>query len=127
MNSLEESNFAPMEEWELEFEWLKVRHYIKDCFEREKLPDLNAVLYLIGVRELGVARAFSKEEKQDLMHIAVCRLLSDDGYYLFEGKDDDGWPHYSIDRKLEKIERAEQEKMLKEKIIRYFKDQIEIN
>ncbi len=126
MNSNEESNFATMEEWELDFEWLKVRHFIKSQFDKESLPDLNAVLYLIGMRELGEVRSFTKEEKQDLMHVAVCRLLADDGYYILEGRDDDGWPHYAIERQLEKMDRITQEKMLKEKIIDYFKKEVEI-
>src|SRR3954462_1268139 len=36
----------------------------------KKPKDLNAVLFLIGVQELGQGnKNFSKEEKQDLMHI----------------------------------------------------------
>ena len=93
-----------MEEWELEFEWLKVRHLVKDAFERDDLPDLNAVLFLIGIQELGRwPGSFTKEEKQDLMHIAVCRLLSYDGYYEFAGRDADGWPHYRLVKPLKLI------------------------
>jgi hypothetical protein len=40
-------------------------------------PDLNALLLLIGVQELGQGvAAFTKEQKQDLMHIATCKLFS---------------------------------------------------
>jgi hypothetical protein len=53
--------------------------------------DLNAVLFLIGVQELGQGiRQFSKEQKQDLMHIAICKLLSYSGIYEFEGLDEQG-------------------------------------
>ena len=80
-----------MEEWELEFEWLRVRHWVKDRFDRKELPDLNAVLFLIGMQELGKPQVkFTKEEKQDLMHIAVCHLLSEDGYIEYKGMDEDG-------------------------------------
>jgi len=83
------------EEWKEDFDWLKVRHYVKDTFKKNKLPDLNAVLMMIGINELGVIRTkWTKEEKQDLMHIAVCKLLSFDGHYGFKGLDADGWPHY---------------------------------
>lgn len=112
-----------MEEWELEFEWLKVRHLIKDIFHKEALPDLNAILFLIGIQELGrVQPSFTKEEKQDLMHIAVCRLLSYDGYYEFEGRDQDGWPHYRVVRPFVVKGAGEQEELLKSKAIQYFRE-----
>lgn len=112
-----------MEEWELEFEWLRLRHYIKDTFKREALPDLNVVLFLIGVQELGFWKhPFTKEEKQDLMHIAVCRLLSYDGYYAFEGRDEDGWPHFRNVRPVNALSLKDQERLLKEKAILYFRE-----
>ena len=111
-----------MEEWELEFEWLKVRHLIKDTFGREDLPNMNAVLFLIGIQELGrPQQSFTKEEKQDLMHIAVCRLLEEDGYYEFAGRDADGWPHYRQVRQVPVRGVEEQETYLKEQVIRYFR------
>ncbi len=112
-----------MKEWKLDFEWLRIRHKIKDTLGLEKLPDLNAVLLLIGIRELGTNETqFSKEEKQDLMHVAVCSLLEDD-YYEFEGMDADGWPHWTPIRQVDVAGVDNQEKLLKEKIITYF-DQI---
>lgn len=112
-----------MEEWELEFEWLRVRHLVKDAFKREALPDLNAILFLIGIQELGRWKtSFTKEEKQDLMHIAVCRLLSYDGYYEFAGRDEDGWPHWNMIKPFTKKGADEQEQILKTKIIQYFSD-----
>ncbi|MEM1002499.1 MAG: hypothetical protein AAGH46_07610, partial [Bacteroidota bacterium] len=67
----------------------------------KKPKDLNAVLFLIGVQELGKGkRTFSKEEKQDLMHIAICKVLSMSGFYELEGLDEDGWPHWKLVKKL---------------------------
>jgi hypothetical protein len=112
-----------MEEWELDFEWLRVRHLIKDAFGREGLPDLNAILFLIGIQELGLPQQFfTKEEKQDLMHIAVCRLLAYDGYYDFAGRDADGWPHYRQVKKVPVQGVEEQEELLKLKAIQYFRE-----
>ena len=55
-----------------------------------KKPDVEAILFLIGIQEIGNFRKkFSKEQKQDLMHVAVCSLLSQSGYYKIEGHDDD--------------------------------------
>lgn len=110
-----------LEDWEVDFAWLRVRHLVKDIFRREDLPDLNAVLFVIGIQELGkAASSFSKEEKQDLMHIAVCRLLSDDGYFQYAGMDEDGWPHWKPLKPFAIQGLKEQERLLKEQIIRYF-------
>ena len=112
-----------MEDWELDFEWLQVRHKVKALMNRATLPDLNAILFLIGIQELGqVKENFTKEEKQDLMHIAVCRLLSEDGYYEFAGLDADGWPHYKMLRPVAEKGVKAQEEMLKSLVVRYFKN-----
>lgn len=117
-----------MEEWKLDFEWLRVRHLVKDSMGRDTLPDLNAVLFLIGIQELGRwDENFTKEEKQDLMHIAVSRLLAYDGYYKFLGRDADGWPHYESVIPFTTKGVEEQEQILKIKVIEYFKDLEEEN
>lgn len=111
-----------MEEWELDFEWLRVRHLVKDALKRDTLPDLNAILFLIGIQELGrPQKSYTKEEKQDLMHIAICRLLSEDGYYEFVGRDADGWPHWKLTKPVPVQGVKEQEDFLKQQVILYFK------
>lgn len=83
--------------------------------------DINAILFLIGMQELGVGpKRFSKEAKQDLMHIAVCRLLSQSGYYSFDGYDKDGWPQWTLIKPIPHQDLLTQETFLKEHIIRYF-------
>jgi len=83
--------------------------------------DLNAVLFVIGLQELGHgAKRFSKEEKQDLMHIAICKVLSLSGYYKLEGLDKDGWPHWKLVKKLPHFDLLEQEKLLKMLVLEYF-------
>lgn len=110
-----------MEQWEFEFEWLRIRHLVKDSLNSKDLPDIKGILFLIGVQEFGrVKTEFSKEEKRDLMHVAVCSLLEDDGYYIFKGRDQDGWPHWEINKKISASNVDEQESMLKKKIIEYF-------
>ena len=112
-----------MENWQLDFEWLQARHKVKDTMGLERLPDLNGILFLIGIQEYGLHKKdFTKEEKQDLMHIAVCQLLSEEGYFEFEGRDADGWPHYKSLRPLNIEGVAAQEQLLKEKVINYFKE-----
>ncbi|MDZ7876030.1 MAG: hypothetical protein U5L45_00085 [Saprospiraceae bacterium] len=114
-------NLKNMEDWELDFEWLRIRHLVKEATKRDALPDLNGVLLMIGVQELGQWRTFTKEEKQDLMHIAVCRLLSYDGVYEFIGLDTEGWPHYRLVSKPDIRGENGQERLLKEKVVQYFK------
>ncbi len=112
-----------MEDWALDYEWLRVRHIVKRTMGRDNLPDLNGILFLIGIQELGRwPEQFTKEEKQDLIHIAVCRLLSYDDYYAFKGRDADGWPHYEIKRPLQTTGVKAQSQLLKINAIRYFKE-----
>lgn len=87
--------------------------------------DLNAVLFLIGVQELGRGQAyFSKEEKQDLMHIAICKVLSYSGYYTLDGVDADGWPHWTLQKKLPRFDLLEQEQLLKLNVLEYFEREL---
>lgn len=105
---------------ELERKW----NWLLSEFERvmNKRPkDLNGVLFLIGLQELGRGpKTFSKEEKQDLMHIAICKVLSLAGYYRLEGLDEQGWPHWKLIKKLPHFDLLEQEKLLKMHVIEYF-------
>jgi len=83
--------------------------------------DLNGVLFLIGVRELGKGpQNFTKEQKQDLMHIAICKLLSLAGFYELEGLDSEGWPHWKLVKKLPSFDLLAQENLLKTYVIEYF-------
>jgi len=102
-----------------EQKWLELRRKLKDQFG--KAPDVNAVLFLIGIRELGLfKKKYTKEEKQDLMHIATCSILSRSGYYELKGLDQDGWPHWVAKKKLPVMGLMEQEDFLKDHIIHYF-------
>ncbi len=115
-----------MEVWEIDFEWLRVRHFIKDNLGAAQMPDLKGILFLIGLQEYGKwnnTREFSKEEKQDLMHVAVCCLLEKEGYYEYKGRDQDGWPHWDEGAPFKVKGSKEQEQILKKKIIEYFNEQ----
>lgn len=117
-----------MEEWQLEFEWLQVRHYVKTAMNQQELPDLQIILMLIGIQESNVVRTtYTKEEKQDLMHVATCYLLSQEGYYEFEGMDDQGWPHFKQIKTIPIEGEKAQERLLKECVVLYFKSLIQEN
>lgn len=98
-------------------------------FERmlgEKPKDLNGALFLIGVQELGKGhQRFTKEQKQDLMHIAICKVLSLAGYYQLEGLDEEGWPHWKLMKKLPHFDLLEQEKLLKMQVLEYFEKEFD--
>lgn len=99
--------------------WQDLLYELKGKFGRK--PDLQSMLFLIGVQELNqLDRTFTKEEKQDLMHIAVCQLLSSKGYYRLEYIDEDGWPHYTILKEHPDFNLSKQEDFLKELILEYF-------
>jgi hypothetical protein len=86
-----------------------------------KKPDMEAILFLIGIQEFGhVRNKFTKEQKQDLMHVAVCTLLSQSGYYAIEGYDDDGWPHFRQLKTIPVLGLIEQENFLKDHALLYF-------
>ena len=77
----------------IDADFIKIKQRVYRQFKKN--PDLDAILFLIGIREAGLLPGkFKKEEKQDLMHIAVCRLLSEEGFYELEGLYIDGWPHW---------------------------------
>lgn len=83
--------------------------------------DLQAVLFLIGVQELGKGpNKFNKRQKLEVLHIAVCSLLVEYGYYEFEGYDQEGWPHYQRTEKLPSLNVKEQELLMKEAVVNYF-------
>jgi hypothetical protein len=105
---------------DLERKWHGLLQEIEKLLEK-KPKDLNAVLFIIGMQELGKGpRLFSKEEKQDLMHIAICKVLSLAGYYELEGQDAEGWPHWKLVKKLPHFDLLEQEKLLKMHVLEYF-------
>jgi hypothetical protein len=111
MDELDIKNLKP--------KWEALIKKLGDDFGEE--PDLQVVLFLIGVQELGKGpQKFSKNEKQDLMHIAVCRLLSTFGYYVLAGHDQDGWPHWELVQKLPPLTLREQDLLLKQAAVEYF-------
>jgi len=105
----------------LKSKWHELLRQLGDTFGEE--PDLQGIIFLIGVQELGKgARKFSKDEKQDLMHIATCKLLSFDGYYELEKRDEQGWPHWKKIKQVPQLSLKEQDIALKENIIKYFEN-----
>ncbi len=83
--------------------------------------NLDGIIYLIGVQELGQGqRRFKKDDKVNLMHIAICKLLEPYGYYEFDYFDEDSWPHYKVVSELPSLKPGEQTVLMKEAIVQYF-------
>jgi hypothetical protein len=109
---------------ELERNWYTLLTFIERTIDKRP-KDMNGVLFLIGVQELGKGHVhFSKEEKQDLMHIGICKVLSYSGYYELDGLDKDGWPHWRLVKKLPHFDLLEQERFLKMHVIEYFEKEL---
>lgn len=106
---------------DLQSRWWKLEEKLMQRFGKK--PDVEAVLFLIGIQELGeIKNKFTKEEKQDLMHVAVCAVLLPGGYYEMEYVDEDGWPHFKQLKPMPVMNSIEQENFLKDHILLYFQN-----
>ncbi len=107
---------------ELKKEWDELVLSASKRFADGEEMDLDGILFLIGVQELGMSlRKFKKDEKLNLMHIAICTVLEPYGYYKFMGRDQDGWPHFEVIEKLPALKPGEQSVLMKEAVVKYFK------
>ena len=105
---------------EINIKFSQLQERLADEFDTEK-PDIKVILFLIGVQELGKGpRKFSKRQKEELMHIANCRLFSELGFYELEGIDQDGWPHWKLLKPIPNYTLLEQEMLIKSLIVTYF-------
>jgi len=103
--------------------WDYLTKELTQQFSDGDILNLDSIIYLIGVQELGQGKkVFKKDEKINLMHIAICKLLEPYGYYEFDFFDKDGWPHYKIVTDLPNLKPGEQAVLMKEAIIHYFEE-----
>lgn len=106
-------------DFDVELRFQKVKSALEQKFGEGM--DTQAILFLIGVNELGLGyKEFKKNEKTDLLHIAICTLLEPYGYYKFIGNDEDKWPHFELIKELPPLNDREQQHLIKEAIISYF-------
>lgn len=92
--------------------------YLEEDFGHD--IDTHGVLFILGVQILGKGYLkFTKEQKTELMHIALCSVLEPYGYYEYTGSDDDGWPHFDLVKQLPKLAIREQQMLIKEAVIEY--------
>lgn len=104
--------------FELEKKWREATKDINEQFG--ETLDLQSVLFLIGAQELNKGyQKLTKDQKIEVLHIAVCSVLAPYGYYEFIGRDEDGWPHFENKKKVPNLSDNEQEVLLKEAVIDY--------
>jgi hypothetical protein len=109
---------------EINKKWSDLQERIALDFDSDK-PDVKVMLFLIGVQELGQGpRKFTKRQKEELMHIATCKLMSLMGFYELEGQDQDGWPHWKLVKTIPNYTLLEQELLIKSLIVNYFEEEI---
>lgn len=105
----------------LKLQWEEVQQKVSKMFGGGELLDVDAITFIIGVQELGQGyRSFKKDEKLDIMHIAICTLLEPFGYYEFDYFDEQGWPHFKVLDELPYLKPGEQTILMKEAIVMYF-------
>jgi hypothetical protein len=101
-------------------DWARLQEKLKERFEGEM--DYDAILFVIGLQELGKPfKRYKKDEKLEVMHIAICTLLEPFGFYEFVGRDEEGWPHWKLNEELPFLDSKQQNKLIIDSIIDYFK------
>ncbi|MCX8080083.1 MAG: hypothetical protein N3F09_02470 [Bacteroidia bacterium] len=100
--------------------WEKICKVTKERFGKEL--EIDELLFVIGLQESGQSyRNFSKDEKINIFHVAICSLLEPYGFYKFIGKDADGWPHWKAEREIPELTSKEQHHLMLVAIEDYFK------
>ncbi len=104
--------------------WSEVERFFETNFDTEPHVAIETVLFLIGVQELGSGKQkYSKEDKLNLIHIAVCRLLEPYGFYEFSHYDDAGYPHFKVKAEMPELKPNEQTILMKKAVVQYFIDE----
>lgn len=104
--------------------WEEVEQFFVENFDTDIHPQIDTILFLIGVQELGSGQQkYTKDDKVNILHIAVCRLLEPFGYYRFSHYDDDGYPHFEEVEDMPELKPNEQQILMKKAIIQYFIDE----
>ncbi len=101
-------------------EWQKLQNKLKERFGEEMEHD--ALLFMIGLQELNKPyQKYKKDEKLEVMHVGVCAVLEPYQFYDYKGRDEDGWPHWELKEKIPFLDGKQQNKLMTDAIIEYFK------
>ena len=103
---------------DLDKNWNRLLEKLEIQFNQE--ITLKGVLYLIGVQELNLGiKQYEREEKVNVLHVAICKILTPFGFYKFDRIDEDGWPHYIELKAIKNLSENQQELLMKEAVIKY--------
>jgi len=101
-------------------DWEILQKKLSERFGSEM--DFDSILFMIGLNELGKPfQKYKKDQKIEIMHVAICTLLEPYGFYQFTGKDKEGWPHWDLKENLPHLDAKQQNKLIIDAIIDYFK------
>lgn len=101
--------------------WEELVAVLSDRFSDGEALDVEGILYLVGLQELGqVHRKMKKDDNVNLNHIGICAVLEPFGYYRFDYIDDEGWPHFELLEELPPLKPGEQSVLMKEALVSYF-------
>lgn len=101
--------------------WETLLVLLSERFSDGEAIDVEGVLYLVGLQELGqVHRKMKKDDNVNLIHVGICSVLEPYGYYRFDFFDDEGWPHFELLEELPPLKPGEQSILMKEALVEYF-------
>jgi len=108
----------------MNFELEKAWKGLLDSFHLDNVerPDVDSILFVIGLQELNFKTGkLSKDQKLDVIHIGLCVVFVPYGYYEVVGRDSEGWIHFKSIKKFPNLHAEDQEIMIKEAILDYYK------
>jgi hypothetical protein len=106
--------------FELEKKWSELVNSLGKK-EGEK-PSIDSVIFVIGLQELNMDMSkLTKDQKLEVMHVGLCAIFTPYGYYEPLGRDEEGWIHFKTVKKFPNLNQKEQEEVIKEAIIEYYK------
>ena len=101
--------------------WDRLISILNERFSDAETIDVEGVLYLVGLQELGqIHQKMKKDDNINLIHIGICTVLEPYGYYRFDFYDEEGWPHFELLEALPKLKPGEQSILIKEALVGYF-------
>jgi len=101
--------------------WDRLISILNERFSDGETIDVEGVLYLVGLQELGqIHQKMKKDDNINLIHIGICTVLEPYGYYRFDFYDEDGWPHFELLEALPNLKPGEQSILIKEALVEYF-------
>tara|TARA_B100000963_G_scaffold281310_1_gene249801 strand:+ start:574 stop:900 length:327 start_codon:yes stop_codon:yes gene_type:complete len=91
-------------------------------FDNIERPDVDSILFVVGLQELNFKTGkLNKDQKLDVIHICLFVVFIPYGYCELVGRDSEGWIHFKSVKKFPNLNAEDQEIMIKEVILDYYK------